>query len=146
MYLDSFGGKLFRIGGDEARLHFPTQERANGFVKEIRQRLAQSPSIKSPDGKDTGHIVSASIGMGYTPEHAEQALIHAKERLGPLVQGKRQKYKAPGQEETVAHSLLHESPPPHWRPSTGKLPTLPHETPTSVTEPGLQLQNPLKHF
>ena len=113
------GGKLFRVGGDEGRLHFPNEERALGFAQEFKDRLSQNPKIA---GK---HQVSVSMGIGHNPEHAEKALLSAKDQLGPLVEGKRAKIAPPGQEATVWHSALHEPKPPNWTPAIQ--PKLPHE-------------------
>lgn len=131
-----YGLKAFRTGGDESRLHAPTTERANGFVKELTQRLEASPKIAGQ------HRLSVSIGLGYSPEHAEKALIKAKDQLGPLVDGKRQKINKPGEEKTVYHSLLNESPPDNWKPFSGKIQPVQNEAP-SVDSP-LKLNNPLK--
>lgn len=129
-----YGLKAFRVGGDEGRLHASTPERAHGFINELKERLDSAPHL---DGTD--HRLSVSVGLGYTPEHAEQALMRAKDQLGPLELGKRKKMWAPGKEPTVAHSLLHESPPPHWRPSTASVPAAAQE-PISA----LKISNPLK--
>jgi diguanylate cyclase (GGDEF)-like protein len=134
-----YGLKAFRVGGDEGRLHAPTPARAEGFVKELKERLANSPNVAG-----TNHKLSVSVGIGYSPEHAEQALIRAKDQLGPLVDGKRIKTFPLGKEPTVHHSLLHENPPPLWRPQTGTFPALPHEEVKETATPGLKLHNPLK--
>ena len=107
-----FSGKLFRVGGDEGRLYFPNEEKAVGFANEFKKKLAQNPKIA---GK---HQVSVAMGIGWSPEQAEKALISAKDQLGPLAEGKRQKIAPPGQEATVWHSLLHEPKSPNWRPAT----------------------------
>lgn len=86
-------GKLFRVGGDEFRAHFESPEQAYAFARAARQELENLPPIHGE------HFHSASIGFGHQPEHAEQALIHAKnakKRAGYL----------PGQAQTHAHSLL----------------------------------------
>jgi len=86
-------GKLFRVGGDEFRLHFDTPEQAYAFARHARQELEALPPVRGE------HFHSVSIGFGHNPEHAEQALIHAKQakqRMGYL----------PGQAQTHAHSLL----------------------------------------
>lgn len=132
-----YGLKSFRSGGDEARLYAPTPERANGFINELKEKLAALPKVAGR------HQISASIGVGYTPEHAEKALILAKDQLGPLVEGKRQKIGKPGEEPTVFYSLLHEQPPSTWRPASGKIPEVGSNR-EAVTPPGLKLSNPLK--
>lgn len=130
-------GKAFRPGGDEGRLHFSTQEKAEGFVKLLKEKLNALPHVPG-----TNHKLSVSVGLGYSPEHAEKALTLAKDQLGPLVNGKRQKINLPGSEPTVHHSLLHESPPENWRPAVGKV-TPPHEVHVTVPDQGLKLHNPL---
>ncbi len=86
-------GKLFRVGGDEFRAHFESPEQAYAFARAARQELENIPPVRGE------HFHSVSIGLGHTPEHAEQALIHAKtakQRAGYM----------PGQAQTHAHSLL----------------------------------------
>jgi len=85
--------KLFRIGGDEFAAHADTPEQAHSFARQARQELEALPPIGGT------HFHSVSMGMGESPEHAEQALIHAKtakKKMGYL----------PGQEQTHVHSLL----------------------------------------
>jgi len=129
-----YGLKLFRTGGDEGRLHASTPERANGFVKELTEKLAQMHKVGG------NHQLSVSVGMGYTPEHAEKAMILAKQQLGPILDGKRQKIAKPGLEPSVSHSLLHEPPPQGWRPAQQSL--------TGGTKKldfgGMKLANPMK--
>lgn len=134
-----YGLKAFRVGGDEGRLHAPTPERAEGFIKELKEKLGSLPNVPGTD-----HKMSVSVGMGYSPEHAEQALMHAKDQLGPLVNGKRMKTFQLGKEPTVHHSLLHENPPPTWRPHSNPAKPLPHEEVKDTATPGLKLANPLK--
>lgn len=141
------GLKFFRVGGDEGRLHAPTQEKANAFIKDMKAHLDGAPTVRFQNEAgqevDTKHKVSVSVGVGYSPEHAEKALIHAKNNLGPLgSDGHRIKHNLPGQEKTVVHSLLHEPPPPHWRPSTATAKPMPVES--AAPAPGLKYSNPLK--
>jgi diguanylate cyclase (GGDEF)-like protein len=131
--------KAFRTGGDEGRLHAPTPERANGFIKELKDRLEKAPALPG-----TKHKLSVSVGIGYTPDHAEKALIEAKNQLGPMIEGSRKKAQPPGAEPTVFHSLLHEAPPENWRPSSGKIPQMPHEEEQGVVPSKLKIANPLK--
>ncbi len=134
-----FGGKAFRTGGDEGRLHFPTPERALGFAKELKEKLGQSEKI---GGK---HQLSVSLGIGYNPGQAEKSLIMAKDQLGSLSNGKRQKLAAPGSEPTVWHSVLHEPPPANWRPAAGKSDKEPHEDgQKEIDTNGLKFNNPVK--
>lgn len=132
------GGKHSEFGGDEGRLHFPSEDRALGFAKELKEKLAQNPKIA---GK---HQASVSIGIGHSPDHAEKALISAKDQLGPLVEGKRQKIAPPGQEPTVWHSLLHEPKPANWSPAAPQS-KLPHEgDDKGLDTNGLKFSNPMK--
>lgn len=132
-----YGMKAFRVGGDEGRLHAPTPERANGFLKELKSSLETSPLLSG-----TNHRISVAVGVGYTPEHAEQSLIRAKDKLGPLISGKRVKEFKPGEEPTVSHSALEETPPAHWKPSNHVHKDSQMIEP--VTNPALKLANPLK--
>jgi GGDEF domain-containing protein len=93
--------KLFRVGGDEFKAHFQTPAHAAVFARALRHNLDQAVPVGGT------HRLSTSIGMGHTPEHAEQALINAK--------NEKQKQNYPiGQAEHHAHSLLpgHEGPVP----------------------------------
>lgn len=65
--------KLFRSGGDEFTAHAPTPEHAHRFVRELRNQLEPIPHIGGT------HKLSASVGIGHTPEVADQALLRAKE-------------------------------------------------------------------
>lgn len=87
------GGKLWRVGGDEGRAHFDSPEQAHTFARSLRAELERLPPVKGE------HKHSMSVGLGASPEHAEQALIHAKK-------AKKLTGLAPGQEMTHAHSLL----------------------------------------
>lgn len=86
-------GKLFRVGGDEFRAHFDTPEQAYAFVRNARTELEALPPVGGE------HFHSVSIGMGPSPEHAEQSLIHAKN-------AKKKMGYIPGQAQTHVHSLL----------------------------------------
>lgn len=131
-----FGGKSFRNGGDEFKFHFQKPEQAHGFARELRSRLENL----SPAGGT--HNIATSIGMGYTPEHAEKSMIGAKGMLGPMDMqtGKRKNLHAVGKAPTVVHSLLHEVPPQHWQESAGPSaqPSISSQVPT-----GAHLSNPL---
>jgi len=85
--------KTHRVGGDEFRVFVPTYEHAALFARHLRNRLEAIPPI---DGK---HQLSVSMGFGHTPDHAELALINAKE-------AKKASGKAPGQEMTHAASQI----------------------------------------
>jgi GGDEF domain-containing protein len=132
-------GKAHRVGGDEARFHFTTPERAHAFMKESSKALDQLPKVPG-----TNHKVSVSMGAGFNHDHAEKALMLAKDKLGPLVNGKRQKINAPGQEPSVYHSLLHEPAPENWKPMVNKMEPSPHEQPPAMAPGNIKLHNPLK--
>ena len=89
----TFKGKLFRVGGDEGRAYFEKPEHAYAFVRAARQNLEALPPLQGQ------HHHSVSIGLGTTPETAEQALIEAKH-------AKKAGNYAPGHAQTHAHSLL----------------------------------------
>lgn len=111
-------GKLFRVGGDEFRAHFETPEQAYAFARQARQELEGLPPVRGE------HFHSASIGFGHAPEHAEQALLHAKaaKKAGDYM---------PGQAKTHAHSLLQ-----------GSVGAVPVETEPEGIPPGLAPKEP----
>lgn len=88
-----FRGKMFRVGGDEFRLHFDKPEQAMGFTRAMRSHLEALPPVQGV------HFHSVSVGMGPTPDHADQALIHAKN-------AKKATGAAPGHAQTHVHSLM----------------------------------------
>jgi GGDEF domain-containing protein len=88
-----FKGKLFRVGGDEAKLFFEKPEHAYAFCREARKQLEALPPINGE------HHHSVSIGIGSTPDESEQALLHAKA-------AKKATNLPPGQEKTHAYSLI----------------------------------------
>lgn len=88
-----FRGKMFRVGGDEFRLHFDKPEQANGFLRTMRSNLEALPPVQGV------HFHSVSAGVGASPEQADQALIHAKTK-------KKLSGTVPGHSETHVHSLL----------------------------------------
>ena len=65
-------GKLFRIGGDEGHAFVPDYPSALKFVRALRAGYEEHPPINGT------HNVSASVGIGHTPEHADKALYEAK--------------------------------------------------------------------
>jgi GGDEF domain-containing protein len=85
--------KSFRIGGDEFHAHVPDPRSAARFARAVREKLESIAPIGGTHG------LSLSIGFGHSPEHAEQALIHAK--TAKKLAG----YK-PGQARTHVHSLV----------------------------------------
>jgi GGDEF domain-containing protein len=130
-----FAGKSFRNHGDEFKFWFARPEQAHGFARELRTRLEKIPKVGGT------HNIAAAIGIGFTPDNAEKALITAKGQLGPMGQdGKRQNTHAAGNAPTVMHSLTHESPPNGWTPGVGA----PSSSKNPVHVPdGLTLHNPL---
>lgn len=151
-----FGLKMFRVGGDEMVLHAPTVEHAHSFARELRSRLEREPKIGltphpsvakevyavNPNYK--GHNLAASIGIGYSPEHAETALLEAKKQLGPKdVYGHRQNIHKLGDAPTIIHSLVHEPPPVGWKPAKG-VESRSNVSPKPFVEGPGKLANPLK--
>jgi GGDEF domain-containing protein len=150
------GGKAYRTHGDEFALHFPTVDHAHSFARELRARLEAEPKIGpvphpnvaqevlgvNPNYK--GHNLAASIGIGYSPDHAEGALLEAKKQLGPKdAFGHRQNIHTLGDAPTVIHSLMHEPPPQGWKPSKGVDARQVGEPQPLIQGPG-KLNNPLK--
>lgn len=85
--------KAFRVGGDEFRIYVPTHEHAARLVRALKQHWDKIPPIEGT------HSVSGSIGIGHTPETAENALIQAKTAK------KSSGYKL-GEAKTHAHSAI----------------------------------------
>lgn len=133
------GGKAFHIGGDEWGLHFAKPEHAHGFARELRERLDKLPLI----GGKIKH--AAAIGIGHNKDHAEQALLHAKNQLGPTdsITGKRKSNYQLHVQPTVVHSSTHEPHPPGWKPGRGKPEATTPPAPVSHVPHGLTLKNPL---
>jgi len=63
--------KAFRIGGDEASLFVPTIEHAAMFHRALKRHLDALPLV-------AGQKLAFDMGVGKTPEAAEQGLIKAK--------------------------------------------------------------------
>lgn len=98
-----YGGKSFRNGGDEFKFHFHDPETAHRFVRELQSQLESVPKIGGT------HNLSASIGIGRNFDEAEQAVIQAKSKLGPMDRtGKRKNKHALGEAPTVVHSAFGE--------------------------------------
>lgn len=135
------GGKSFRNGGDEFKFWFHKPEHAHAFARALRDRLEKEPKVGAM-GNPT-HNLAASIGIGYNPDHAESALLHAKKQLGPtdLSTGKRKNKHSLGNAPTVVHSLTHEQPGPGWQEGNGAVSgTL---KTANLAPPGLKFHNPL---
>ena len=64
--------KVFRVGGDEVMLHVPSHEHAAKFVRNLKSHFDKIPAVGGT------HKISASIGVGESPETAEHGLIQAK--------------------------------------------------------------------
>lgn len=95
---DLLQSKTFRLGGDEFAVHIPDHpkafEHAAYFLRKFREKMDSIPPIGGT------HRISASVGLGHTPEESDQAQIHAK-------RAKQGTGRLPGQEDTHVHSLLH---------------------------------------
>lgn len=63
--------KSFRIGGDEAHVFVPTIEHAAMFHRALKRHLDTLPLV-------AGQKLAFDMGIGRTPETAEQGLIQAK--------------------------------------------------------------------
>lgn len=150
------GGKMFRPHGDEFKAHFPTADQAHSFARELRTRLEQHPKIGqiphpskakevygiNPNYK--GHNLATSIGVGYSPEHAESSLLEAKKQLGVGdAFGHRSNYHKLGDAPSVIHSKLHEPAPQGWKPSKGQESRQVGQPQPFMSGPG-KLANPLK--
>jgi diguanylate cyclase (GGDEF)-like protein len=85
--------KSFRLGGDEFHVHVPDARSAARFARAVREKLESIAPIGGT------HNLSLSVGMGQTPAHAEQALIHAKT-------AKKTAGQPTGQARTHVHSLV----------------------------------------
>lgn len=134
----TFGGKAFRNGGDEFKFWFAKPEHAHGFARELRRTLEGHEKIGGT------HNLSAALGIGHNPGHAETALLGAKGKLGTMgADGKRVNTHALGNAPTVIHSLTHEPTPPNWKVGIAK-PTegVPPES-KSLVPHGVELHNPL---
>ncbi len=98
-------GKAFRAGGDEMMVHLPSHEHAARFARALHQHLDKVPAIQGT------HKLSAGIGLGLSPEHADKALYAAKEQKylpGQAHIDARQRKRAfpVGQAPNMAHSLV----------------------------------------
>lgn len=93
-------GKLFRVGGDEFRAHFDTPEQAYSFLRHASQGVSGMVPVGGT------HKVSFSAGLGQSPEHADQALHHAKSAKTARHGSFRTGSARVGHGEHFAHSLL----------------------------------------
>lgn len=101
-------GKVFRPGGDEAMIHFPSHEHAAQFIRHAQESMDRIPPINGT------HKISSSFGLGNDFATADKALYHAKaQKINPQT-GLR---NFPiGQTPHLSHSLVpgHVGPiPPH---------------------------------
>jgi hypothetical protein len=116
-----YGLKAFRLAGACCMVHAPNTEHATMFDNDVQKAVAALPLV---GGK---HKMSVCIGMGYSPEHAQNALSISKRGLSSLDTGVERRVNPPGAEQTLSHSLLHESPNVDWRPLLGYSEYAPHE-------------------
>lgn len=109
---------LYRDGGDEFRAYVPSHDHAVRFLQAFQRKLDQVPPIGGV------HRLSASVGIGHTPEHANTAMNAAKQ--AKVAMGRK-----PGDEVSTAHSLtpgragsinLHTEAPPVHPEVPAKLP------------------------
>lgn len=107
------GLKVFRMAGAKALVHAPNSDKAVLFCDKVQKAVKSLPLV---NGK---HKMSISIGMGYSKDHAENALKMSKQKLSQFDGGIEQRINPPGAEENVSHSLLHETPGPVWQPLLG---------------------------
>jgi diguanylate cyclase (GGDEF)-like protein len=83
-----YKGKIFRRGGDEFSAWFESPDAAHMFVRELASQLDQANKRRQFGIEGNGrpaYNLSASIGIGRSPEHAEDALARAKRSLGMKV-------------------------------------------------------------
>ncbi len=98
-------GKAFRAGGDEMMVHLPSHEHAARFARALHQHLDKIPAIQGT------HKLTAGIGLGLNPEHADKALYAAKEQKylpgQEHIDARQRKRAFPvGQAPNMAHSLV----------------------------------------
>jgi diguanylate cyclase (GGDEF)-like protein len=93
-------GKLFRVGGDEFRAHFETPEQAYSFLRHASQGVSNMVPVGGT------HKVSFSAGIGHNPDHADQALHHAKAAKVARYGSFREGTATLGHGQHFAHSLL----------------------------------------
>ena len=129
-----YGGEAYRRGGDDFRFVFQNPQQAHSFARELRSSLEAHPKIGNPESGAT-HNLSAAIGIGHNPIHANDALQQAKTQLGEYQTG-----NAP----VAVHSLTHEAPAPGWSQGlpSGELFVKP-STPATAAPEGLAFNNPL---
>ena len=102
----SNSGKVFRTSGGELSGHFGDPDAATRFASELNQSM---------DGKHLkGHKISACFGLGYTHDQAKEALKHAKDKLGPVVEGERVHRFQPHETPSQVHHFLDKVPPEEW--------------------------------
>jgi GGDEF domain-containing protein len=124
----------FRVSGDKSRIIFKSPQEALGFTKELEQKLDETEVLSG-----TNHKFTVSVGIGYSPGQAEQALQEAKDILGGMINSQRVKHFDLGKEPFIHVSKLHEAPPDDWRPLEKSKTYL-----ETIVPRGLKLQHPLK--
>lgn len=65
-------GKAWHVSGDEFALHVPSHQHAAGFIRALKRHFDKIPPIGGT------HSLSASVGVGESPEISNHALIQAK--------------------------------------------------------------------
>ena len=95
----SNNGKMFRVGEHRGNAFFDSPESAYSFARQARHNLEHLVPVRGV------HNHSVSIGLGYSPEQAEQALTSSQ-------LAKEAAHYVPGHALTHAHSLLQGSEGP----------------------------------
>lgn len=100
--VDAKSSKVFRSGGDEYVMHFPTHEHAAQAMRTLREKMDQITPVQGT------YKPSFSAGLGHSFEHADKALYEAKKgkhKLDPAT-GQLARAHAPGQVPHMVHSLV----------------------------------------
>ncbi len=111
-----YGIRLFRPGGDEFAIHALEPEHAHRFARDFEKAVDDYHKVNGPIGGT--HRLGASIGLGYSREHAGRALIEAKKKLYDQDEVGHRTPKFDFKEmPSSVHSALHEEKPEGWRPA-----------------------------
>jgi diguanylate cyclase (GGDEF)-like protein len=100
--VDPKTSKVFRSGGDEYVMHFPTYEHAAQAMRSLREKMDQITPVQGT------YKPSFSAGLGPSFEHADTALRSAKQQKFKLdpVTGATTRAFAPGAVPHLVHSLV----------------------------------------